>query len=200
MRHGVSNMVEKLASIHHGDETELKRLLSIISSQQDRSSKRKKWGKVSIQKLAGMMEHEDRRNRIASGRFEILKGSQKDLFFALVKLDSAIVLDSAGETDEVVTIDTKRQIRFPTSLHGKCGLRVTDIPLDRLEPHRKNSFDPLSEGIALSRQKSSRVEFIKDDVIARFDDHIVEGNTGESIEIHEAGAFFLRLKNWAKKV
>ena len=107
---------------------------------------------------------------------------------------------SAGETDEVVTIDTKRQIRFPTSLHGKCGLRVTDIPLDRLEPHRKNSFDPLTEGIALSRQKSNRVEIIKDDVVARFDDRIIEGNMGDTIDIHEAGAFFLRLKNWAKKV
>ncbi len=200
MRHGVSNMVKKLVSIHNGDETELKRLLSIISSHQDRSTKRKKWGKVSIQKLAAMLEHDDRRQRIANGRIEILKGSQRELFLALVKLDSAIVLDSAGETDEVVTIDTKRQIRFPTSLHGKCGLRVTDIPLDRLEPHRKNSFDPLTEGIALSRQKSSRIEIIKDDVVARFDDRIIEGNMGDTIDIHEAGAFFLRLKNWAKKV
>ncbi|MED5350012.1 MAG: hypothetical protein VYB50_00810, partial [Candidatus Thermoplasmatota archaeon] len=74
------------------------------------------------------------------------------------------------------------------------------IPLDRLEPHRKNSFDPLTEGIALSRQKSNRVEIIKDDVVARFDDRIIEGNTGDTIDIHEAGAFFLRLKNWAKKV
>ena len=112
LRHGISNMVEKLVSINNGDVPELKRLLSIINSHQDRSTKRQKWGKVSIQKLAGIMEHDDRRQRIANGRIEILKGSQRELFLALVKLDSAIVLDSAGETDEVVTIDTKRQIRF----------------------------------------------------------------------------------------
>ena len=32
----------------------------------------------------------------------------------LLKADASVVLGSAGETDEVVTIDVRRQIRWPT--------------------------------------------------------------------------------------
>ena len=42
------------------------------------------------------------------------------------------------EADEVVTIDVRRQIRWPTSLHGKSGLRVTEFPLSRLDPDGSN--------------------------------------------------------------
>lgn len=49
-----------------------------------------------------------------------------------------------GETDEPVTADIKRLIRLPGSLHGKTGLRVTHIPLERFD-----AFDPLRDAVAL---------------------------------------------------
>ena len=39
----------------------------------------------------------------------------KKMLEKLLLSDSSVVLGSAGETDEVVTIDTRRQIRCPTS-------------------------------------------------------------------------------------
>ena len=56
------------------------------------------------------------------------------LFLDILKTDTSVVLSNAGEADEVVTIDVRRQIRWPTSLHGKSGLRVTEFPLSRLDP------------------------------------------------------------------
>lgn len=48
-----------------------------------------------------------------------------------------------GEADEPVTSDVKRLIRLPGSVHGKTGLRVVPVPLERLE-----AFDPLREAVA----------------------------------------------------
>ncbi|MGQ0536191.1 MAG: DNA primase small subunit domain-containing protein [Methanobacteriota archaeon] len=52
-------------------------------------------------------------------------------------------LRSPGEADEPVTTDVKRLIRLPGSLHGKTGLRVTPLTLDRLK-----NFDPFREAVA----------------------------------------------------
>ena len=120
------------------------------------------------------------------------------MFQNIIKADSGVILGSAGETDEVVTIDTRRQIRWPGSLHGKSGMRVTEFPLSRLDPESSNSFDCLSEGIALSRQSEYEVEMLVDDAVARFDDMVLNPNIGDKIKIHEAGATFLVLKGWAK--
>jgi DNA primase small subunit len=48
-----------------------------------------------------------------------------------------------GETDEPVTADVKRLIRLPGSLHGKTGLRVTQVPIEQFD-----SFDPLRDAVA----------------------------------------------------
>ncbi len=131
------------------------------------------------------------------GRFVALN-NHGSLLQNLIKSDSSVVLGNAGETDEVVTIDTRRQIRWPGSLHGKSGLRVTEFPLARLDPDSTNRFDCLREGIALSRDDKIRVEITEDDVIARFDDKIIDSARGDIIEIHEAGATFLVLKGWGR--
>jgi DNA primase small subunit len=49
---------------------------------------------------------------------------------------------AAGETDEPVTCDVKRLIRLPGSLHGKTGLKVSEVTLDTLD-----DYDPLTEAI-----------------------------------------------------
>ncbi len=48
----------------------------------------------------------------------------------------------SGETDEPVTTDVKRLIRFPLSLHGGTGLRVTPLSVGALE-----SFEPLRDAV-----------------------------------------------------
>lgn len=48
----------------------------------------------------------------------------------------------SGETDEPVTADVHRLIRFPESLHGGTGLRVTQLSIDSLR-----AFDPLRDAV-----------------------------------------------------
>ncbi|RZD41804.1 MAG: hypothetical protein CXT70_03885, partial [Methanobacteriota archaeon] len=114
------------------------------------------------------------------------------------KTDSSVVLGNAGETDEVVTIDTRRQIRWPTSLHGKTGMRVSEFPLGRLDPDGSNPYRPLLEAFALGGQDKLRVEIIVDDAIAEFEQKRYDLSMGQNIELSEAGATFLVLKGWAK--
>jgi DNA primase small subunit len=65
----------------------------------------------------------------------------RDIFVELAT--NMVDVKMAGETDEPVTIDTKRLIRFPSSLHGKTGLRVVSIPLEKLD-----DFEPMRDAVA----------------------------------------------------
>ena len=77
--------------------------------------------KTSIQNLSDLLVNEQRVNRLLSGNFGVLD-RYESLFFDILK-DGYI--RCAGKcrrsSDEVVTIDVRRQIRWPTSLHGKSG-------------------------------------------------------------------------------
>ena len=50
--------------------------------------------------------------------------------------------------DPPVTADIKRLIRLPNSLHGKTGLRVTPVPIDRLE-----DFDPSIDAVVFGEER-----------------------------------------------
>ena len=115
-----------------------------------------------------------------------------------MKADASVVLGSAGETDEVVTIDVRRQIRWPTSLHGKSGMRVSEFPLSRLDPDGSHPYDPLKEAYVLGMDDSYELEWTVDDAVAQFGTKRFESNLGEKISLHESGAVFLVLKGWAK--
>lgn len=194
---GISSVVQKLDKIFQGDTKLLNSMTVNLQEMLDREGIKGLRGKSSVEKLAELMQSETRRERVLDGRFTALNNHAL-LFQNILKADSGVVLGSAGETDEVVTIDTRRQIRWPGSLHGKSGMKVTEFPLSRLDPDSSGAFDSLSEGIALSRENEYHLEIIKDDVIARFDDKIIEGSMGDKLSIHEAGATFLILKGWAK--
>jgi len=194
---GISSVVQKLDKIFQGDTKLLNSMTVNLQEMLDREGIKGLRGKSSVEKLAELMQSETRRERVLDGRFTALNNHAL-LFQNILKADSGVVLGSAGETDEVVTIDTRRQIRWPGSLHGKSGMKVTEFPLSRLDPDSSGAFDCLSEGIALSRENEYHLEIIKDDVIARFDDKIIEGSMGDKLSIHEAGATFLILKGWAK--
>jgi DNA primase small subunit len=62
------------------------------------------------------------------------------LRFSKILMES--IKDITCNIDERVTIDTKRLIRYPNSLHGKSGLRANKITYADLE-----SFDPLRDAV-----------------------------------------------------
>lgn len=202
IRDGMGDMIDKLRMIarkEHGFGGELESLHQGLLSQSQREGRTSTKGKVSIQSLAQVVNHDARAERLRNGSFGVLE-KYEGLFLDLLKTDASVVLGSAGETDEVVTIDVRRQIRWPTSLHGKSGMRVSEFPLDRLDPDGSNRYSALHEALALSTQEMLEVEMIVDDSICQFGDQVFDKQTGERFEIHEAGATFLVLKGWAKIV
>jgi DNA primase small subunit len=80
------------------------------------------------------------------GNIETLPDKSRNL---LVELAMQLVrINMAGETDEPVTVDTKRLIRFPGSLHGKTGLKVVPIAIDDLD-----EFEPLRDAVAFNSDR-----------------------------------------------
>ena len=156
-------------------------------------------GPASIKKLADMFLHEDRRSSVTNGQISRL-GTYQGLFLDLVKSDASIVLGAAGETDEVVTIDVRRQIRWPTSLHGKTGMRVTEFPLHRLDMDGNQPFDPLNEAFVFGQEKNLDVEIVVEDAILRFGEDHHDVAKGDRLHVSESAATFLSLKGWAKLV
>lgn len=96
----------------------------------------------------------------------------------------------SGETDAPVTADVHRLIRFPESLHGGTGLRVTKLNIDSLR-----TFDPLKDAVVFGDDPVF-VEIIRPITLElmgeRFD--LVEENT----ELPEYAAVFLMARGLAE--
>ena len=131
----------------------------------------------------------------ASTFFFRTHGNRCTMFIRATDKEDIMILKSSK-----ACIDVRRQIRWPTSLHGKSGLRVTEFPLSRLDPDGSNPFDPLSETIALRNNSSLSVEMIQDDCRFRFFEREWEPNFGDILDVPESTATFLILKGWAKIV
>ena len=199
---GMEEVVKKLQLISRkekGYTSILEDLHEGLKSQARRENRTSSKGKTSIQNLGNLLVNEQRSNRLLQVNFGVLD-RYESLFLDILKTDTSVVLSNAGETDEVVTIDVRRQIRWPTSLHGKSGLRVTEFPLARLDPDGSRPFDPLSETIALPNSNSLTVEIIQEGCRFRFFEREWEPNLGDVIDVPEATATFLILKGWAKVV
>ena len=197
---GMEEVVQKLQQIarkEKGYTSLLEEMHEGLKSQARRENRTSSKGKTSIQNLSNLLVNEQRVNRLLDGNFGVLD-RYESLFLDILKTDTSVVLSNAGEADEVVTIDVRRQIRWPTSLHGKSGLRVTEFPLNRLDPDSSNPFDPLSETIALPNDQTINVIMTEDDCRFRFYDQEWEPNLGDELQISEATATFLILKGWAK--
>lgn len=202
IREGMDAMIVTLREIHRGSEgstSELRRLESELQAMQDREGTTSQRSAAAIRRLAELMDHDQRVARLKDGKFEVL-GNYQALFLNLLKADASVVLGSAGETDEVVTIDVRRQIRWPTSLHGKSGMRVSEFPLSRLDPDGHDPYNPLNEAFVLGLDQTAEVEWTVDDAIAQFGDRRLESSVGERIQVHESAATFLVLKGWAQLV
>ena len=195
---GVDAVIHKLDMAHEGNRQVLKELKGIIDSRGSGV------GEKRLLSIAEKIQDQGRRQRLVegytSGKLSTQFGGNLDkIFNDLVIGDKAVVLGNAGETDEVVTIDLKRVIRWPTSLHGKSGLRVVEFPVNRLDPHGTNAFDPLTEAVPWKMgPKDVKVRAIRSDVRYRIGTSESQLDAGEIYEVDEATATFLVLKKWAE--
>lgn len=209
VQNGIQTVVEKLKNIS-SEKSNNKDLIdnftSILVSRNNFSdNKLKSLTTKTITKkiiqLADLSIDENRIKRLNNDSSLLVFGEAlTPLFWELVKGDSSVILGNAGETDEAVTVDVKRVIRHVGSLHGKCGLRVTDFPLKRLNPYASEKFDPLSETIVFKGKKMTKLKFIVDDATASLNGIEISGSTGEIVEANESLSMFLTLKGWAEVV
>ena len=208
LRRGLSQTLERLDDIRNDDSKRSKLLVATYVDALKRSA-RLRGLKVSrgakvVDEIARLASHPIRRGKLEAGNLNTLGGRgansnfYRDAFIDILANDSAVVLGSAGETDEVVTIDCHRVIRYPTSLHGKCGLAVTEFPLSRLDPDGSNPFDPLGEAVALPMDASMKVEIHAEEINTRLGEVLVEGSAGDILELPEAAAAFVVLKGWGE--
>ena len=202
---GIEGVLQNLQGIASGQPDKKSRLneLHEIMKQRIRNPNCtvKSCSRSKLEQLAEQSLDEERVTRLRDDHsLRVFPGDNTSIFWELVKGDSSVVLGTAGETDENVTVDVKRVIRWIGSLHGKCGLRVTEIPLSRLNPDATDAFDPLTEAVALSGESTHKIELTKDDVTARISDTYVEGGSGEIFDVPESMATFLSLKGWGSLI
>ncbi len=192
---GFDGVIDSLSSISSSSENSKQLVSELHSSLKSRNFT---CSEELIRRLAVESSKGDRIARLRQDRSRTVFTTPKlnETFWELVKGAPLAV----GETDENVTVDVKRVIRWVGSLHGKSGLRVTEFPLERLEPDTSISFDALSSTHVFSTQSSIKVELVSDDVTARIANQDVSGSTGDVFDVHEAMATFLSLKGWARTV
>ncbi len=199
---GIDTILEKLRIINEGGTDKKPTLIEMhnILTSRAKSPKVKlnSTSQKSIIELAELSQNSDRVDRLKHDHTLSVFGDRcTPIFWELVKGDSTVVMGTAGETDEVVTVDTKRVIRWVGSLHGKSGLKVTEFPLERLDPEGPDPFDPLVEAVAF---KGGKVNVIgtSDQVSAEILGERVDLNIGDQLEVGESMAMFLCLKDWAR--
>ncbi|MBU0496538.1 MAG: DNA primase catalytic subunit PriS [Candidatus Thermoplasmatota archaeon] len=116
-------------------------ILNDIRASENPEEKLREYG-VSEKDAIQLSQHlsDERMDRIKDGLLDQSRTLRK--FFLNRALRKSAVSLSAGETDEPVTCDVKRLIRLPGSLHGKTGLQVVQITLNKLD-----RFDPLDDAV-----------------------------------------------------
>ncbi|MEM2743200.1 MAG: DNA primase small subunit PriS [Candidatus Methanomethylicaceae archaeon] len=93
--------------------------------------------------------------------------------------------------DERVTIDTKRLIRYPNSLHGKTGLKVCRLNYIDLE-----KFDPLKDAIVF--KTGTMKIYVKEMPKIRIGNYEIGPLKNETIEVPESMAIYLICKGAAE--
>ena len=199
---GIDATLSKLSEISSGSENKrevMDELHGILTSRSKSPRVNlKSTSQASIEELAKLSESRDRIERLKEDQSLSVFGEKcTPIFWELVKGDSSVVMGTAGETDEVVTVDTKRVIRWVGSLHGKSGLKVTEFPIERLDPEGSDSFDPLSEAVVF-RGDQVKVRILAQEVIAEILGTRIETSQGEELVVDESMAMFLCLKGWAE--
>ncbi|MEJ5292964.1 MAG: DNA primase small subunit PriS [Candidatus Methanosuratincola sp.] len=103
---------------------------------------------------------------------------------SLEKITLASIKDLICNIDERVTIDSKRLIRCPNSLHGKSGLRTLRVDYSGID-----SFDPLKEAVAF-RHGSIRI-YVKEAPRVRIGDEELGPLKDRTLEVPLALGLYL---------
>ncbi|HJM45257.1 MAG TPA: DNA primase small subunit domain-containing protein, partial [Candidatus Poseidoniaceae archaeon] len=146
---GSKNLIEKIDFINNNEGSVEAKILtnSLLESMGEKYMTKNKKPKAPFKNMIEKFKGKGVKEQIMTGKFTRLGEKNKQVFEELIKADQSIILSKSGETDDPVTVDVRRVIRYPTSLHGKSGLKVTEFPLHRLDPDNNNKFDPLTEAV-----------------------------------------------------
>jgi DNA primase small subunit len=107
------------------------------------------------------------------------------------KLISRGVELQSARIDTVVTTDVHRLIRLNNTLHGKTGLKKTEVSADLIE-----DFDPLKRAIAF--EKEAMEVFVHESPEFRLGDSVFEAFWERNVELPMAAALFLLCKGVAE--
>ncbi len=196
--HELSESLSDDKGTRTGAKKELERYRSMLPDGPKRPSR------PAVERLAQRLETPSiKRQVIDDGNIDVLGGGAKgavhrDTFVALLHGASMGGDEGSAEIDDVVTIDMHRIIRWKTSLHGKTGMRVTTIPVERLDPEGAEAFDPLSETIALPNTGEHELTGVVDGMQTRIHDRHITVEAEKTFTATTAEAAFLILKGWAR--
>jgi DNA primase small subunit len=107
------------------------------------------------------------------------------------KLISRSVELQSAKIDTVVTTDVHRLIRLNNTLHGKTGLKKTEVSAGLIE-----DFDPLKRAIAF--EKGAVEVFVHESLGFRLGDSVFEAFRERKVEMPTAAALFLLCKGVAE--
>jgi len=107
------------------------------------------------------------------------------------KLISRSVELQSAKIDTVVTTDVHRLIRLNNTLHGKTGLKKTEVSTDLIE-----DFDPLKKAVAF--EKGTLEVFVHESPEFRLSDSVFKVFREQKIELPTAAALLLLCKDVAE--
>jgi DNA primase, eukaryotic-type, small subunit, putative len=147
-------------------------------------------GKQKARLFLSQIREENAIKSIRAGNLDFFKHASGIWNLIIPYIMEETVRALGGETDEPVTADVHRLIRFPESLHGGTGLRVTSLSINSL-----HAFDPLKDAVVFG-DDPVHVEIIRPTTLElmgeRFD--LLEGKT----ELPEYAAVFLLARGFAE--
>jgi DNA primase small subunit len=111
----------------------------------------------------------------------------------LTAIATASIKRVACNIDERVTIDIKRLIRYPNSLHGKTGLKASRITYNDLE-----KFDPLRDAVAF-RESSIKV-YVRDIPRIRIGDKEIGPLKDAKMEVPKALGIYMICRGAAEPI
>ena len=110
-----------------------------------------------------------------------------------VRSKSIMALSSLIKIDTVVTIDIHRLIRLTNTLHGKTGLKKSEVPISGIE-----HFDPFKSALAF--KEGTVIILVSDAPEFRLGDETYGPYNERKIELPTAAALMLLCKGAAKVV
>jgi len=108
-----------------------------------------------------------------------------------LRIAKAAIRDIICNIDERVTIDVKRLIRYPNTLHGKSGLKAARVSYNDLE-----RFDPLKDAVVF---KSGSIKlYVREAPRVRIGDYEVGPLKDVQVEVPEGLGIYLLCKGAAE--